>query len=413
MNRAWFRNWLWILAAFPALGQQAPLALADLERMALAASPSLEQRAAEVRAAAGRARQAGLYPNPVLGASGDHVAGGPILRGGDLGGFVEQRVVTAGKLGWSRKSAEQSRVAAEQMQETARLRVLTTIRTLYYRALGEQRLIAVRKEMTDLAARTAQTRRELANLGQADRPDVLAAEVEEQRAALGVTLAENALDGTWREIAAMVGQPAPRPSALAGDFETVPQIDAAAELERIYSTSPELRAAEALRAGADLQLRRARVENIPDILLRGGVRYNRELVGAGVPIGTEGFFDIGVQIPLFNRNQGAVAAAAAEADRARLEGSREKQMLARRFAAVYREYRDAVDAAARYRDSMIPAARQAQEMYLSNFGNMAAPYTQVLLTQRNLFQLEEEYAATLMTAWRSVVDLQGLLAGEE
>ena len=132
-----------------------------------------------------------------------------------------------------------------------------------------------------------------------------------------------------------------------------------------------------------------------------------------MPIGTEGFFDIGVQIPLFHRNQGAVAAAAAEADRARLEGSREKQMLARRFAAVYREYRDAVDAVARYRDSMIPAAREAHEMYLSNFGNMAAPYTQALLTQRNLFQLEEEYASALMTAWRGAVEIEGLSAGEE
>jgi outer membrane protein, heavy metal efflux system len=400
-----------MLLIVPAIAQPA-LTIADLERRALAASPGLAQRQSEVRAAAGRAQQAGMYPNPVLGASGDHVAGGPILRGGDLGGFVEQRVVTAGKLGLQRKAVEQTRMAADQMQEAERLRVLTTIRQLYYQALGEQRLVAARKDMAELAGRTAKTRRELANLGQADRPDVLAADIESQRAELAVTMAQNALDRTWREIAAMVGQANLQASTLDGDFEAVPKVDATAALAAIYEKNPDLRAAEANRAGAGLQLRRARVENIPDVMVRGGVRYNRELIGPGMPIGTEGFFDIGVQIPIFNRNQGSIAAAGADAERARLQGSREKLALARRFAAVYREYQDAMDASARYRDSMIPAAREAYEMYLGNFTNMTTSYPQVLLTQRNLFQLQEEYVTALMTAWRSALEIQGLLVTE-
>jgi len=414
-------------ATGPVFGQ-APMTLADLERMALAASPSLQQTAADVRAATGRAKQAGLYPNPVIGASGDHVAGGPILRGGDIGGFIEQRVVTAGKLGLARKAGEQTRLAAEHTQETERLRVLTAIRSLYYQALGEQRLMAVRKDMAELAGRTVKTWRELANLGQADQPDVLEADVEAQRAQLAITIAGNALDRTWREIAAMVDRPGLRPAVLEGDFDALPQLDAAQELEKIYAASPQLRAAQANRAGAELRLQRARVEKIPDVMVRGGIRYNRELVGpypdpgqagagasagqagALAPAGTEGFFDIGVQIPLFHRYEGDVAAASAEAERARLEEVRERQALAFRFAGVYKEYRNAVDIASRYRDSMLPEARQAYEMYLSNFGNMAAPYAQVLLTQRNLFGLEEEYVTALMAAWRSAVDIEGLLA---
>ncbi len=396
-----------IVIALPAAAQ-APLTLADLERMALAASPSLQQSAAEVRASEGRAKQAGLYPNPVIGANGDHVAAGLYPNGGDLGASIQQRIVTAGKLGLARKAAEQSRAAAAQMQEAERLRVLINIRTLYYRAMGEQRLVALRKEALDLAARTARTARDLANLGQADRPDVLASDVEAQRAELGVTMAQNALDRTWREIGAMVAQPSLAAQEFQGDFEAIPKIDASA-IERIYAASPELRAAEADRAGADLLAERARVEKIPDIQLSGGVRYNRGLVAPGQVFGTEGFFDVGVEIPVFNRNQGALSAARAEAEKARLESDRQKLALARRFAAVYREYRDAADAAVRYRDSMIPSARQAYEMYASNFGNMAAPYTQVLLTQRSLFQLEEEYLSVLMSAWRSAIEIDGLL----
>jgi len=51
-------------------------------------------------------------------------------------------------------------------------------------------------------------------------------------------------------------------------------------------------------------------------------------------------------------------------------------------------------------------------MYVGNFANMAAPYAQVLATQRNLFQLQEEYVAALMTAWRSDVEIEGLLVME-
>jgi cobalt-zinc-cadmium efflux system outer membrane protein len=416
-------NVLAMVMCATAFGQNS-MTLEDLERMALTVSPSIKERAADVQAAAGRARQAGFYPNPVLGASGDHVAGGPIQRGGDLGGFVEQRVVTAGKLSLARRAGDQMRQAAEQEQAAEQLRVLTAIRRLYYQALGEQRLIAIRSDLAELAERAAKTQRELANLGQADQPDVLTADVEAQRAQLAVTMARNALAATWRKIAATIDRSDAQPAVLDGDWDALPKLEEATELGRIYAASPQLRAAQANRAAAALRLRRERVEAIPDVMLRGGVRDNRALVGPGLvgagsstnlgtPAGIEGFFDVGVQIPLFHGNQGNVTAAAAESERARFDELRVRQALAVRFAGVYRGYRDAVDSAARYRDSMLPAARQAYEMYQANFGNMAAPYARVLLAQRNLFQLEEEYVAAVMAGWSNVVEMEGLLADED
>ena len=143
----------------------------DLERMALAASPALRQSDAGIRAATGRVRQAGLYPNPMLGFTGDHNT--PALDGGSLGGFAEQRIVTGGKLSFDRKAADQDRLGAEEMAKAERLRVVAAIDALYYRGLGEQRLLEVRTQMAELAQRTAATSHELANIGQADQPDVL------------------------------------------------------------------------------------------------------------------------------------------------------------------------------------------------------------------------------------------------
>ena len=94
--------------------------LADFERLALS-HPAIGQAEAGVRAAAGRARQAGLYPNPVLGANGEHNT--PTLNGGSSGGFAEQRVVLGGKLGLARKAAERDTAAQGEYAQATRLRV--------------------------------------------------------------------------------------------------------------------------------------------------------------------------------------------------------------------------------------------------------------------------------------------------
>lgn len=396
--------------------QVAPsLRLEDLERMALANNPTLKQAAAEISAAAGRAKQAGLYPNPILSAVGEELSRGPVIRGGETGGGFSQRIVTGGKLGLSRSVAEQDRLASEQAAQAQRQRVLNAVRVLYYQALGDQRLVQVRGQLVGLARQVVRISGELGNVGQADRPDQLFADVEAERLDLGLVTARNALERTWRQIGAVVNNPSLRPTLLEGDLESVPKLNADQALEKIYAESPELRIAQLGATRSEVALKRARREPIPDILVSGGIRYNRELLeldpGSTVrrPVGPEGFFDIGIQIPIFNRNQGAVAAAKADAERARLEVDRTKLALSARLATMYREYQDAVATTERYRTRMIPRAEQAYNLYLNSFRGMAAAYPQVLIAQRNLYQLQEDYVTALVVAWRRATEIEGLL----
>jgi outer membrane protein, heavy metal efflux system len=64
---------------------------------------------------------------------------------------------------------------------------------------------------------------------------------------------------------------------------------------------------------------------------------------------------------------------------------------------------------------MIPNAQRAYDLYLTSFRQMAAAYPQVVITQRNLFQLQEDYVTTLVSAWQRAVEIQSLLltAGTE
>jgi len=48
-------------------------------------------------------------------------------------------------------------------------------------------------------------------------------------------------------------------------------------------------------------------------------------------------------------------------------------------------------------------------MLLSSFQQMAAAYPQVLIAQRNWFQLQEDNLRAAVNVWRSAVEIQGLL----
>jgi outer membrane protein, heavy metal efflux system len=386
------------------------LRLEDLEQMALEANPTLAQAAANVRAAAGRKLQAGLYPNPTIGVTGDENTPGPIIRGGEFGGFIEQRIVTAGKLGRSRRIFEREEQEAGVMRDAQKLRVLNAVRVLYYEALGAQERVEVQTNLSALADRASKVSRELANVGAADQPDVLEAEVEAQRAEIGLSMARTDQQRSWRELAAMVGKASLEIVPLDGDLKALPKLQLEAVLAKLFSESPEIHTSEAAIAREEAALARAKVEKIPDIVARGGLRYNRELLErGGQPVGLEGFFDVGVEIPIFNRNQGNVAAAHANLERTRREADRLKLSLRIRMARAFKIYQDSLNIAEKYGSQMIPRAQTAYELYLKSFRQMAAAYPQVLVAQRSLFQLQEDYITALVKGWRSAIEIQGLL----
>jgi len=387
-----------------------PLRLEDLEQMALRRNPSISQASASVRAAQALRRQAGLYPNPTIGYTGDEINRGSVFNYGEHGMFVEQRFVTGGKLGIAKKIAEQEIAQSQAEVEAQRQRVLNSVRALYYQALGEQRLIQVRSQLVAIARRAVQTTSELQNVGQADRPDFLAVDIEAQRLELGLVTARNAWDRTWRQLAAVTGNPDLRPSLLEGNIEELPKLAFDEALQKIFTESPELRVAQVGVTRSELAVSQAKAAVVPDLFARAGIHYNRERLELNNrPVGWQSSAEVGVQIPIFNRNQGNIAAARADAERASLAVERTRLNLRSRLAAAYREYQDSVAAVDRYKTVMIPRAQEAYDLYLRNFRSMAAAYPQVIIAQRNLFQLQEDYVTTLVSAWRRTVEIQGLL----
>jgi outer membrane protein, heavy metal efflux system len=385
------------------------LSLEDLEQMGLANNPTLRQADAEVRATEARQRQVGLYPNPTVGYQGEQIRGGS-FRGGEQGAFVEQDIVLGGKLGADKNVVDQERKQAEAEREEQKLRILSGIRIAYYQALAAQQTVALRARLLALAQDALQTSRQLFNVGQADQPDVLQAAVEADQVDLALTAARDNQQRVWKSLAAVVGKPDLPFSPLSGDLEDVPDLKPEEWLQKLLTESPAVKIAQLGVARAQAQLTRAQKEPIPDLLLRGGVEQNRELLeSSGQPVGLQGFAEVGVQLPLFNRNQGNIQAAKAEIERAQLEANRVQLLLRERLSSPIQNYLTATAAVERYRNRMIPNAENAYRLYLEKYANMTAAYPQVLIAQRTLFQLKTDYVAALESVWLNAISLKGFM----
>ncbi len=402
-----------LLVALPGRAQtsaseQKTITLEELQQMALQNNPTFRQSAANIQAAEGRKKQSGSYPNPTVGYQGEQIRGGA-FHGGEQGFFVQQDIVLGGKLDLNRKMFDQELKQAETEAEEQKLRVVTNVRMSYTQALAAQQTLELRQNLSKLADDAVETSHQLANVGQADAPDVLESEVEAQQAQLAVTMAEQNQQRVWRALAAVVGNPRLPSMKLEGKLEDAPTVNADELVEKIVNESPAVRIAELGVKRAEAASARAKREPIPDLQLRGGMQQNGELLANGRAVGLQGFAGVGVRIPIFDRNQGNIAAAKADEERAKREVERVKLVLRERAASVVQNYTFSQIAVERYKNQMIPRAQKAYEMYTKKYQEMAAAYPQVLIAQRTVMQLEVSYITALENFATSSLSLQSYL----
>ena len=254
--------------------------LEDLEQRALAHNPTLAQAQQNVDVARGIRKQVGLLPNPTIGYYGDEIRGGA-FRGGKQGFFVDQPIITGGKLGLNRKIEDQAIVQMESASKAQRYRVLNATREAYYEVLTAQELLNIKRDLTNIAHSTAEYTRELSNTGQADETEVLQTEVAEQQMLIAVGIQQNFLHRAWIRLASVVGESHLPMGSVAGDIENLPpDPDDAKLLDELLTLSPAVQYARAGVERAQAELKRARRDPIPNITARGGISQDNEFTRA-------------------------------------------------------------------------------------------------------------------------------------
>lgn len=388
---------------------QTPLQLETVERDTLGRHPGMMRATAAVEAARGRAQQAGLWPNPVLGIDGEELR----TDEAKYGVFVEQEIPLGGKLGSARNAmlAEVERLEADR--ERVRGAIVADLRTAWYGALAAQRRIEVLDTVARLSVEAVEITEQLYNVGAADRPDVLESEVEAGRARLALASARNQLAAASRRLAAAAGDPSLEAAALAGTLDAkAPDLPRDATIQRILTASPRVLTARAAMRAAEARVTQARRLMAPELLLRGGAAWQRnESSDRPGREGWIGSFEAGITLPIFNRNQGGVSAALAEQRLAAADLSRLELDLNAEAHQTFADYLTALRATEEYRTNLLTRAEEAYRLYLARYKEMAAAYPQVLIAQRSLMQLTEEYLVQAERLWTSVVRLETMLSG--
>ena len=327
------------------------------------------------------------------------------------GGYVSQEIVTGGKLRLSRaKWAQRAQIAAT-ISQAQQQRVLNDVRAQFYHTLAAQRVVEIHQRLVANGEDNLQTHGEMLNLGQTTASAVLQAEVELRRDQLKLKDAENDMQQAGRTLAALAGVPQLSSTTLLEDNLTTTQepLDYDLALGQLLSGSPELVASRQKIRHDQIQLERERVQPIPNVLVDGRVGRNFESndTTAGV--------NIGLPIPIFDRNRGTIQQAQADLNRAHAEARRLELELQTRLAAEYRTYVSAWQHVEEYQATVLPIAEEAAELLRQSYddpkvpGNRRAPWVDVLAADRLHMMLEIEYIESLRTYRETDVAIRGML----
>ncbi len=394
--------------AYPQASPQSALGLCDLEQIALQRNPTLVQAATQIEASRAKSLQAGLYPNPTIGYQAELIGvKGPTGKrtpGEFQGGFIQQEIVTAGKLRLSRAKYQQEARAAEIQAMAQQLRVVNGLHIAFYQVLTAQRLIENHGDLVKNAENAVKTTEELVNVGQANEPDFLQAQVEANRERVALVAAQQNYRRSWQDLVTQVGAPELPPTPLTGQLEPDgAPLEWEAELCRLLQDSPEIQFAHTEVVRDQITVKREQVEPIPNIVVQGGPGYNFETPG------TNWNAQVALSVPLFDRNQGTIRQAQSDLTQAHAEVARVELTLRRRLADAFSRYETARESVRDYREQSLPTSRRAYELYQEYFKKRRAAWPQVLVAQRTYSQMSDDYLNAVLDLRRAEVEIRGLL----
>jgi cobalt-zinc-cadmium efflux system outer membrane protein len=342
----------------------------------------------------------------MLGYSGDHIRGGS-YHGGEQGAFFSQVFVLGHKLALRRNIYLAEGKANEFEIEVQRARVHDDVARTFLHTLAAQESVVIHDRLLKVALDADTNAHELERVGQVDASDVLQAEIAAEQAKIDFEESQRMFLASFAELATYSGQASLPAHPLAGELIEAPQLNAEEIAANATKESPYVKAAESNVTVAEARLKDAKRERIPNLDLKAGEWYSGETLGStNMKAGWESFAEVGVQVPLWNRNQGNTRAAKAQLDRASQEVTRSQLWTRNRAEPYAQQYLTARDTAEHYRGEMLPRARRAYQLEVTKYQEMAESYSHVLTAQHMLFTLQLGYLQALDQEWRAAIALQ-------
>jgi cobalt-zinc-cadmium efflux system outer membrane protein len=387
-----------------------PLALTELQRLGVENNPTLRQAVANLEAARGAAVQAGLYPNPSAGYSTDTIGTGP--GAGYQGGYFEQKIVTAGKVKLNAAQAAVDVQTAELALRKARMDLIGQIRGGYFAVLVAEENMRVSLALARFTDELYRIQVEQVKNAQAAAYEPLQIHVLAVQARAVVVQARNRYTAAWKQLAATLGTPGMPPTALAGRADMAAPLFVYDEvLARVLNIHTDVGAARASVQKSRYGLRLAQVTPIPDLDFIVKVQKDYTTL----PFHITPSVQIGMPIPIFDRNQGAIAQAQSQLLKTTEEEHRVRTDLTSRLAEAFERYENNRQILEYYQRHILSDQvrayrgvyeRHQQEPDKVNFGD-------IVVAQQLVTGAITSYMTTLSAFWTAVVDVATLMQVED
>jgi outer membrane protein, heavy metal efflux system len=275
--------------------------------MAERQQPELAEASAMVEAAAARARQAGLFPNPEAIAGAQQMpfsSAAPNEREYVAG--VAQAIPLSGRLSKAREAELMDRQVRARGLELKRREIRKRVHSAFAMALYQEKAMETESRIVKHAEKAVAISRVRLEAGDALPEDVARAEMEMARAKVGLARSTALRERSLAALTAAIGDPGLPVISLAGALDTVFEIPALESLAAGLSAHPAIALAEADIDAKNARIALARAERIPDLKVEA--LYHR------LEASKQNTMDVGLRIsvPLFDRNQGRLREARAE-----------------------------------------------------------------------------------------------------
>lgn len=377
--------------------------LSELIAIGLNSNPNLAQARLAIDNARGRALQAGLYPNPVVDILGDELGDRTGTGGIWTTPKVSQEIVTARKLSLSRAAVNQEANQAVLGLQFQRYELLAEIRAAYYSVVTIESRIEILRRIVSLMDESVDQTENLLRARQVARLDLVQLEVQAEQFRAELEATEQELPAAFRRLAAIVGVANLPNGIVAGDlYGELPPYELDRVQAYVLGIHPNIAAARAGVERAQILVRRAEVEPIPNLTFSSG--YTRQNQNKS----SDALFGLSFTVPVWNRNQGNIQAARAELGSAIQQVTRVENSLTDQIATAYRNFTAARRRADRYRTAILPRAEETNTLSLKAYQGGQFEYLRVLEAQRSLAQSKLEYIRVLGEAWQAASTLSGL-----
>jgi len=386
-----------------------PYTLSDFQHIAAVNSPQLKQAASDVEAARGLMMQANAYPNPTVSYQFTPSNNGSTPGGDGVG--IDQTIKTGGKLRLQTAAAEMALHNAELALRRARSDLSTQVRNAYFAVLVAKESVHVNRALAHFTDEVYRLQANLLSGGFAAPYEPAALRAQAFTARLAYRQSIQTYYYAWKQLVTTINVRQLPLSQVAGRVDSIiPYYDFDAILAYVLRNHTDVLTARNGIEAARYNLKLAQVTPVPDVDVNMTVFKDYSLA----PKQTCPTLTLGIPVPVWDRNKGAVIAAEAALVRASEEPHRVEMNLTNTLAGAYVNYKTNLEALEYYRRYILPdQVRAYRGAYDRRQIDPNASFGDVVSAQQTLAADVTTYLQTLGQLWTSVTSVADLIQTDD